>query len=137
MKPDPQVEARRWLAQAEDDLKAAQFNIEGGFYAQSCFLAQQASEKALKALLYRGGARFAFGHSVVEHVDKVAERHPHLSAHREVASRLDLYYIAPRYPNAHPGVELAPFQIFGREQAVEGVGWADGIITDVAAIIKS
>ena len=37
----------------------------------------------------------------------------------------------------HPAVEMAPFQAFTRDQATEAVGWADGIISDVAAIVKS
>jgi HEPN domain-containing protein len=44
--------ARRWLAKAESDLTAAQRLLEGGGpYDAVCFHAQQAAEKALKALL--------------------------------------------------------------------------------------
>jgi HEPN domain-containing protein len=41
-------EAKRWYRQAAYDLKAARWNIEGGFHDTACFLAQQAGEKALK-----------------------------------------------------------------------------------------
>ena len=51
------AEARRWLQQALYDLKAARWNIQGGFHDTACFLAQQAGEKALKSLLYYVGSK--------------------------------------------------------------------------------
>lgn len=50
-------EAHRWFQQASYDLKAVEWNLQGGFYDTACFLAQQAAEKALKSLLYYLGAR--------------------------------------------------------------------------------
>jgi len=46
------VEARRWVGQAEDDLRFACVGVRERFYAQACFLSQQAGEKALEALRY-------------------------------------------------------------------------------------
>ncbi|AEG34664.1 MULTISPECIES: HEPN domain-containing protein [Thermus] len=43
-------EAHRWLAQAWDDREAGEALLERGKHAQTAFLAQQAGEKALKAL---------------------------------------------------------------------------------------
>ncbi|MEZ0318522.1 MAG: HEPN domain-containing protein [Pyrobaculum sp.] len=43
---------RDWLDDAEDDL-AAEALYQLGRYAKACFLAQQAAEKALKALLIK------------------------------------------------------------------------------------
>jgi HEPN domain-containing protein len=40
-----------WLRQAEDDLRAVQVLQAAGQAAQTCFLAQQVGEKAIKALL--------------------------------------------------------------------------------------
>ncbi len=137
MKPDPLTEAGRWLAQAQDDLAFARYALDGGFYAQACFIAQQASVKAVKAVAYLGGARYVTGHSITELLKGQMERYPQLAHHVEAAARLDLYYVSPRYPNAHPGAEIAPFQAFTQDQGTEAVGWADGIISDVAAIVKS
>ncbi|MBI5411223.1 MAG: HEPN domain-containing protein [Nitrospirae bacterium] len=66
-------EARRWFQQAAYDLKAARWNIEGGFYDTACFLAQQAGEKALKSLLYYLGTRRTalLTHSLVEMVREI------------------------------------------------------------------
>ena len=54
-------EAGRWLQAAEDDLRFARFAANGGFFAQACFFAQQAAEKAVKAVHYAGGARAVLG----------------------------------------------------------------------------
>ena len=40
-----------WLRLADEDLAMAQLALDQGIYRQTCFHAQQAAEKALKALL--------------------------------------------------------------------------------------
>ena len=137
MKPNPEEEAKRWLLQAENDLESARFSMGGSFYAQACFMAQQSAEKALKALVYLGGARFVLGHSVGELLEGLLERYPQLERYRETASRLDQYYITPRYPNALPGIGLAPFQAFKQGQAQEAVDSTDSILSEVQQLIKS
>ena len=70
------AEAARWFQQAVYDLKAARWNIEGGFHDTACFLAQQAGEKALKSLLYYLGARRTalLTHSLVEMIPEAGKR---------------------------------------------------------------
>jgi HEPN domain-containing protein len=58
-------EGKRWFAQARRDLKAAHDSAEASNYEWCCFQAQQAAEKAVKALLHVLG-RHGWGHSVVE-----------------------------------------------------------------------
>ena len=137
MKPNPQEEAKRWLSQAENDLEFAKLGQAEGFNAQACFNAQQSAEKAIKALAYLGGARFVLSHSIRELLESVVDKYPQLAHYKETASRLDQYYITPRYPNAHPGVELAPFQVFTQGQAEEAVEWAEGIVSEVRRTIES
>lgn len=137
MKPDPKEEAHRWLQQAENDLESARFTMGGRFYAQVCFMAQQAAEKGLKALTYLQGARYVRGHSIRELLEGILEWYPQLEQHREIANRLDQYYITPRYPNALPGVALAPFQVFSQGQAQEALDGADGILREVRQLLES
>lgn len=56
--------AEDWLEQAKRDLLHAQGDLASGFYEWSCFSAQQAAEKVLKAVYQRLGAggRGALGH---------------------------------------------------------------------------
>lgn len=45
-----QYEAERWLMTAKEDLLVAETLSSAGIHAPACFHAQQAAEKALKAL---------------------------------------------------------------------------------------
>ena len=113
------AEAARWQAQAESDLGFAELGLREGFFAQACFVCQQASEKALKALHYLGGARVVLGHSLVELLDPLVTEYAGLADLREGAQQLDQYYIPTRYPNGLPGG--VPAQVFTRRQTEEAV----------------
>lgn len=64
--------SRDWLDQAKRDLEHARQSIGLGHFEWSCFAAQQAAEKSLKALhLYQGTV--AWGHSVFELLDGLPE----------------------------------------------------------------
>jgi len=131
---DPKVEGRRWLDQAENDLAFARHSMEGGFHHQVCFIAQQCVEKALKAVLYAGGARNVIGHSVAGLLDRVTPDHPSLESLRDVAAELDLYYIPSRYPNGL--VEGTPYKAFTFTQAGRAIAGAETAIAAVKAVIN-
>ena len=67
-------EADRWLRQAADDLEAAQALMSAAKYAQTAFLAQQAGEKAMKAVWFRLDAD-PWGHSVARLVRDLPPLH--------------------------------------------------------------
>lgn len=98
---DPLREGRRWLAQADVDLAAARLLSER-FAALACFHAQQAAEKALKAVLHAVGQRPVLGHSVAELGAAVEEHSPPYKELRAEVAKLDRYYIPTRYPNGLP-----------------------------------
>jgi len=94
-------EARRRYMQALRDLEAASDSHGDGNYEWACFQAQQAAEKAVKALLYGYGAS-GWGHSVVELLEAL-RRYTDVSEDLYVAEReLDRHYIPSRCPNAFP-----------------------------------
>jgi len=64
---DAVAEARRWLALAEDDVHGAEAMLERDDVAPrlSCFLAQQAAEKAIKARLIGAETRFPRIHDLL------------------------------------------------------------------------
>ena len=62
-----------WMDQARGDLQHARSDVEGAFYDWACFSAQQAAEKAVKALFQRMGA-VVWGHSVADLLDELAQR---------------------------------------------------------------
>lgn len=112
---DAKAEGRRWLSQAENDLLFARHALDGGFFHQVCFVAQQCAEKALKAILYSSGARSVIGHSATALLARIETTHPALHGLRDYAAELDLYYIASRYPNGL--VEGVPHEVFTHSQA--------------------
>jgi HEPN domain-containing protein len=58
---------QEWLARAQGDLALARAPLpEGGFYEDRCFHAQQAAEKALKALYLSRGWAFRYVHDLEE-----------------------------------------------------------------------
>ena len=96
-------EADRWLSDAEWDLETAVLLYRNGRYNAACFYAQQAAEKAVKALLFSIN-QASWGHSV----RVLIERYIQLTSDKEAAGligparELDRHYIPSRYPNAHP-----------------------------------
>jgi Uncharacterized conserved protein related to C-terminal domain of eukaryotic chaperone, SACSIN len=101
------AEASRWFAQALRDLKASIDSFNLGYYEWSCFQAQQAAEKAVKALLYAHG-RSSWGHSVLELLEELKGLEEVGEDLRVNARELDRHYIPSRYPNAfesgYPGM---------------------------------
>lgn len=98
---DPVREAERWLRQAEVDLGAAR-RLADGFSALACFHAQQAAEKALKAILYAAGERVVLGHALAELGERVERVSPEYGRLRSDVAKLDRYYVPTRYPNGLP-----------------------------------
>ncbi len=124
-------EAQRWFRQSLYDLEAVRWNIQGGFYEQACFLAQQAGEKALKALLYYLGARrkALLTHSLWEMVREVAKQVPELDAIARPARHLDLHYIPSRYPNGLP--DGYPHIFYDKEMAENALESSETIVQTV------
>lgn len=85
-----------WFRQAERDLESAQAQERDGFFEWACFIAQQAAEKAVKAVFQKKGAD-AWGHSLVELLKALPEPVP--DTIRTAALILDRFYIPSRYPN--------------------------------------
>ncbi len=89
------------MDQAVGDLEYARSDRERGFYDWACFSAQQAAEKAVKAVFQKMGAE-AGGHSVADLLQELGKHYPVPSTMRDGALELDKAYIPTRYPNAHP-----------------------------------
>src|SRR5438552_9731801 len=88
-----------WIEQARRDLAHARHSAGGGFYEWACFGAQQAAEKAVKAIFQKAGAE-AWGHSVDALLAAFAQTRPVPDDVARVAKELDKAYITTRYPDA-------------------------------------
>jgi HEPN domain-containing protein len=120
--------ARDWQAQAERDLEQAQASRADGRHEWSCFAAQQAAEKAVKALHLHHGQE-AWGHVVARLLTELPSAvEASLVAKAKV---LDNFYVGTRYPNGHP--EGPPFEHYGEIQSGEALRYAGEILAFVRA----
>jgi len=119
-----------WFRQAERDLGQAEDSQRTGRHEWACFAAQQAAEKAVKALHLHLGQE-AWGHVVAKLLRELPENMTVPAALIDKARVLDNFYIPPRYPNGHP--EGAPFEHYGPLQSEEAIRYAREIIEFVRA----
>lgn len=93
-----------WLAKAEDDLAAARLILGGSLHSwdTSSFHAQQAAEKALKALLVRYQINFRKSHDIGELLQLAEPCAPGISAELGTANALTPYAVDTRYPGPEP-----------------------------------
>lgn len=124
-------EAKRWLDSAEHELEFARYSERGGYYAHVCSSAQQAAEKAVKAVHYAAGARGVLGHSVRALIERLDPPIPVLQALTEDARTLDLYYVPTRYPNGLQ--ESTPAEAFSAAQAAGALACAARLVAAAAA----
>jgi hypothetical protein len=82
------------LDQARGDLAHARNDLQDGFYGWACFSAQQAAEKAVKAVLHRMGAE-SWGRAVADLLDEVGRARPVAQELRDAALGLDKVHIPP------------------------------------------
>lgn len=128
--------ATRWLRDAENTLRQAAHILEGGqAHNVVCFLAEQACQKALKAVSYYQGKRFVTIHSIAELIKQVSETYPEFLKLRDKAVRLDQYYLSSRYPDAiaEPAI---PSEVFVKDQAEEAVNIAKKIFEVCKRIVR-
>ncbi len=93
------ADARAWLNDALEDRGWAQYNIDGGYFAQACFACQQSVEKLFKGLLLAYDVVFPKIHELVRLLDLCAEHDPAVRQFEGAARTLDQYYVATRYPD--------------------------------------
>jgi HEPN domain-containing protein len=87
-----------WFRQARRDLEQARMSAQTGYYEWACFAAQQAAEKAVKAVFQQRHLE-AWGHVVHQLLGKWPTENVPSAELMDAARRLDRHYIPTRYPN--------------------------------------
>ena len=129
--PDYKSEATRWLRQAEQDLMDASYNKDGERFNISCFLCQQASEKAIKAFLYLKGAEDVWGHSLIDLCEDAKIFDMFFDTIKSEARQLDKYYELTRYPEFLPGgICSEAFDANDADRAYELSGFVVGFVKE-------
>ncbi|MDJ0270703.1 MAG: HEPN domain-containing protein [Aigarchaeota archaeon] len=114
-----------WFKQARRDLENALHELRGGYYEWSCFLSQQAAEKAVKSVFQKLGVE-AFGRSVSGLLENLPENLRPSEELLDMAKELDKAYIPTRYPNAHP--RGAPYELYTKKEAERLIEYAERIL---------
>ncbi|MGQ9459594.1 MAG: HEPN domain-containing protein [Anaerolineae bacterium] len=135
MRNDPLEESRRWLRQAEEDLRWTRHLANQGAYYLACFLAQQVAEKALKAYLYAQGLEVVLGHSVERLCAAASAYDPAFGVHARSWSLLDAHYIPTRYPNGLP--DGIPADVYTQKAAQDAVALAEEVVETVRRHLKT
>lgn len=125
----------RWLAQAREDLRWANYLAEAGGYHIVCFLAQQVGEKAIKAFLYAQGLEIVLGHSIARLASDAARHHGDFQNMTRKWAILDTYYLPTRYPNGLP--DGIPADAYNREAARGALTLASEIVDYVEDLLSS
>ena len=128
MKPPerfPPDDPREWINRARSNLIRAANQVPGIYFEDLCFDAQQAAEKAVKALLIKRGVEFPYVHDLsllLTLLEVAGEIVP--EAVRQ-AEKLNPYATITRYPDmAHPVSEQEYAEAVSIATIV--VDWAQG-----------
>ena len=114
------------MDQAHRDLEHARVSIASGHFEWACFAAQQAAEKAVKAVYEQLGG-VAWGHSVTELLQGLGERTDVPEDFLDLARALDRFYVPARYLNGLAAG--SPKDFYTRKDA-------DGAVRDSGALIR-
>lgn len=123
----PAGSPRDWLRHARSDLALARIEPpQGVLLAALCFHAQQAAEKALKAILLSRGEAIPKTHSIRMLLDRVASHVDVPDAVQEAAILTD-YAVTARYPGDTEAVETDEY-LTSLRLSETLVSWAERII---------
>ncbi len=132
------TEADRWLTTAKDDLDSAAILSRSSKFAHACFHAQQAAEKAVKAVWYLVDSD-PWGHSIKKLIDDLEQvdinKYKILIKLERSGRLLDRFYIPTRYPNGLP--DITPDAAYTDEDADTCIGYAAAILDVVSEILTS
>ena len=94
----PPDDPREWLNRARSNLAQAKACIPDVCFEDRCLNAQQAAEKAVKALLLRHGVDFPYIHNLAKLLRLLEEAGEHIPPDVRQARELTYYAVEARYP---------------------------------------
>jgi HEPN domain-containing protein len=112
---------REWLARAKGSLALAQQQkVDEAFWEDQCFLAQQAAEKALKAVYQSRGLPFRYTHDLEELGKGLEDGGIEIPSEVKEAIVLTRYAVETRYPGT-----VEPIT---EEEYLEAISLAEGVV---------
>ena len=126
----PRAEA--WIRQADSDLNAARCMQEEGFHAQACYLAAQAAEKAMKALVVATGVTPPHSHSLERLLELLHNQgldlEPLKELHLKALTRMSSQ---TRYPQG----DEAPVDLFDAKDSEPALATATRVVGIATALL--
>jgi HEPN domain-containing protein len=126
----PRAEA--WMRQANSDLNAAHCMHRQGFHAQACYLAAQAAEKALKALVVATGVTPPHSHALERLLELLESQglavEPLKQLHLKPLTRMSSQ---TRYPQG----DEAPADLFDAKDSEPALATATSVVGLATALL--
>ena len=122
-----------WLRHARSNLSRCRADraLPEVLFEDLCFDAQQAAEKAIKAVLVLRGRRFPKTHDLAELLDLVTATGVVVPPEVLEAKRLTPYAVAGRYRGVSEDASEQDYRE-ALEAAEKAVAWAEGLVTGQA-----
>jgi HEPN domain-containing protein len=120
----PPDDPREWLNRARSNLALAQMHLPEAYLEDLCFQAQQAAEKAIKALLIKQGVVFPYVHDLARLLTILEEAGEPIPETIRNAEALTRYAVMTRYPGLAEPVTEAQYE--------EAIATAEEVIQWVA-----
>jgi HEPN domain-containing protein len=123
----PPDDPREWLNRARSNLSRAKSRIPEVYLEDLCFDAQQAAEKAIKALLLKKGVDFPYVHDIAHLLTLVEQTGARIPDPVRRAEDLTRYAVVTRYPGLVEPVSESQYRnaLVSAEAVVH---WAEGEI---------
>ena len=129
MLPDrhPPEDYREWLNRANSSLLHALTERSGVYLEDLCYDAQQAAEKALKAVFIQRGLRFPYTHNLARLMELLQQDGVALPYEVSQAAALSDYAVETRYPGLSEPVTRQDYQE-AVEMAQVVLNWASNLL---------
>ena len=119
---------REWISRARSSLRKARQTAPGIYLEDLCFDAQQAAEKAIKAVLLQRGISFPYIHDLGRLLELLAQAGESIPEDVREAAKLSDYAVLTRYPLPGVLVDRTAYEAAIRI-ADDVVHWAAGLIS--------
>lgn len=116
----PPEDPREWLNRARSNLIQARTEQAGVYLEDLCFNAQQAAEKAIKALLIQRDVEFPYVHDIAQLLTLLERSGVEVPAQVRQAEKLTPFAVFTRYPGVAPPVQ--------REEYEEALALAEAVV---------
>jgi HEPN domain-containing protein len=124
----PPDDPREWLNRARSNLARAKAKRKGVYLEDLCFDAQQAAEKAIKALLIQLDVNFPYVHDLAELLTLVEKAGQAVPEPIKRVAELSRFAVFTRYPGIGPSIKEKEYRETV-EIAVRVVKWAENTIS--------